>query len=314
MNTTARFAAGLWLVALVVIVALTLPRVVRADDTGAATGTPSSSGPEDGANVFDRGLLWRIEGAGAAPSHLYGTMHVEDPRITEMPTEVLQAFESSDSLATEALLDAEQLLSVGTELLLTDGSTLEDLIGTQLFDDVSKAMQTRGLLPQVGALLKPWAVAVLLSQPRSQGGMFLDRRLYELALQSGKSVFGLETLSEQLQIFNAMSMDDQIVLLEETLSQINAIPEMIEKLTLAYLDRDLATLALLADEQFAQSTAHSRLKKDLLIERNARMLERMQPRIIEGNAFIAIGALHLPGAAGLLNLLHKQGYELTKVY
>lgn len=263
---------------------------------------------------FDRGLLWRIEGTASDPSFLFGTMHVEDPRITALPEPVMEAFEDSASLTTEALLDMEQLLMVGTELLLTDGSTLEDLVGPELFGKVAEAMRTRGLLPEIAVLLKPWAIAVLLSQPVSQGGMFLDRRLYEIAVASGKAVYGLESLSEQLKIFNAMSMEDQIELLSNTLSQVNAIPEMIEKLIQAYLDRDLAMLAGLAEEQFTQSGAHARLKKELLLDRNARMLERMQPRLSEGNAFIAIGALHLPGPAGVLSLLKQNGYTLTPVY
>ncbi len=263
---------------------------------------------------FDRGLLWRIDSGTSSPSYLFGTMHVEDTRINELPAPVMDAFNNSNSLTTEALLDVEQLLLVGTELLLTDGTTLEELIGPDLFVQVTQALETRGLLPQIAALLKPWAVAVLLSQPRTQSGMFLDRRLYELAQQRGKSVFGLETLSEQLQIFNAMSIDDQIVLLEETLTQIDTIPEIIEKLTQAYLERDLAKLTELANQQFSQSRAHARLKQGLLFDRNKKMMERMQPRISEGNAFFAVGALHLPGPDGLLSLLQRQGYALSRIY
>lgn len=284
-------------------------------DAGPGLGADAAPNtPATGIEHFSEGLLWRIGGAAEGSSYLFGTMHVEDPRVTDIPAPVMQAFEASESLTTEALLDMESLLQVGPELLLTDGSTLADLTGPELFGEITEALQSRGLLPQVAMLLKPWAVAVLLSQPRSQGGMFLDRRLYELALSSGKSVYGLETLGEQLKVFNAMSVADQIELLQETLAQINAIPEMIERLTQAYLDRDLAALADLAEEQFALSGAHSRLKQDLLLDRNVRMIERMTPRLVEGDAFIAIGALHLAGPSGLLSLLLQQGYTLTPVY
>ena len=263
---------------------------------------------------FDRGLLWRIESADAMPSYLFGTMHVEDARVAELPAPVLEAFSAADSLTTEALLDVDQLLLAGTELLLTDGTSLEDLIGPDMFSKVTQALEARGLLPQIATLLKPWAIAVLLSQPRTQTGMFLDRRLYDLAQRRGKPVFGLETLSEQLEIFNAMSNEDQVALLEETLAQINIIPELIENLTRAYLDRDLVKLTVLANEQFSQSRAHARLKQSLLLDRNKKMMERMRPRISEGNAFIAVGALHLSGPHGLLRLLQQQGYRLSRIY
>ena len=300
-NTVVRGFTGLIFAS--VLAALSCLQVVVADNGG---GNPGDE--------FGYGLLWRIDGAAAQPSYLFGTMHVEDPRVTELPVPVMEAFDQSGSLTTEALLDVGQLLMVGTELLLTDGSTLEGLIGPDLYDQVGRALDTHGLIPQVASMLKPWAVAVLLSQPPAQGGMFLDRQLYELALQRGKQVHGLETLSEQLQVFNALSIDDQIELLEQTLIHANAIPEMIEQLTRAYLDRDLALLSKLANEQFALSGAHARLKKDLLIDRNVKMAERMLPRLSDGNAFIAIGALHLPGDAGLLNLLREAGYDLTRLY
>jgi len=312
-----RIASGRFFLGLILAIALSDPLAAdSALDSPVLPGSSEASktGAGDATGEFENGLLWRIDGAAPESSYLFGTMHVEDPRITELPAPVMRAFDASDSLTTEALLDVEQIMMVGTELLLTDGSTLQDLIGPELYGEVTRAMGARGLQSQIGALLKPWAIAVLLSQPRSQGGMFLDRQLYDLATTRGKSVFGLESLSEQLQIFNAMSIDDQIQLLQETLTHINAIPEMIEKLTRAYLDRNLARLTELANEQFALSGAHSRLKQDLLLDRNIRMVERMAPRLSEGNAFIAIGALHLAGASGLLSLLQQQGYTLTRIY
>jgi len=263
---------------------------------------------------FDTGLLWQIDNGASNPSFLFGTMHVEDPRITELPGPVLETFNNSASLTTEALLDLEQMLQAGTELLLIDGNSLQDLIGAELFGKISAALTAQGRPPQIASLLKPWAVAILLTQPQAQSGLFLDRKLYDLAQQQGKSLFGLETLQEQLQVFNTMSIDDQITLLEETLAELSMIPEIIEQLTQAYLARDLKQLTTLANEQFSQSRVQRQLRQQLLIDRNLKMVNRMQARIREGSAFIAVGALHLSGPQGLLYLLQQMGFELTRVY
>ena len=53
---------------------------------------------------------------------------------------------------------------------------------------------------------------------------------------------------------------------------------------------------------------------EVVVNRNRRMLERIQPRLREGNAFIAVGALHLPGKDGLLTLLRNKGYRVSPVY
>ncbi|MGH8120685.1 MAG: TraB/GumN family protein, partial [Gammaproteobacteria bacterium] len=65
----------------------------------------------------------------------------------------------------------------------------------------------------------------------------------------------------------------------------------------------------LADEQF-----YADLFRELLTDRNRVMVERMQPILDAGNAFIAIGAMHLPGADGVLSLLAREGYRISAVY
>ena len=265
-------------------------------------------------NQFDFGILWQIDNGFSTPSFVLGTMHVEDTRVTTLPTAVQQVFENSDSLTTEALLELEQILLIGPELLLMDGSSLEGLIGTELYAEVGDALQARGMLPEMASVLKPWAVALLLSQPHSQSGMFLDRKLYQLAKQKGKAVYGLESLAEQLSVFRSMELADQIILLEETLAQLNLIPEIIERLTQAYLARDLEQLTTIANEQFSNSRVQQQLKQQLVVDRNKKMVVRMQPRIEEGNALIAIGALHLPGQNGVLSLLREMGYKVSRVY
>ena len=281
--------------------------------TDSSTVGSVSTEPTD-PDQFDFGLLWQIDNGFSTPSFLFGTMHVEDPRVTELPQPVQDAFNLSTSLTTEALLELEQILQVGPELLLVDGSNLQGLIGEELYQRVTSAMSARGLMPEMASLLKPWAVALFLSQPQSKSGLFLDRKLYHLAQQNGKPVFGLETMDEQLAVFQNMPMEDQIALLEETLAQLNMIPEVIERLTVAYLRRDLATLAAIANEQFTGSLVQQQLKQKLVIDRNIKMVNRMQSRLEEGGAFVAIGALHLTGPDGVLSYLKQMGYKVTRVY
>lgn len=323
MKTNARKTLRIyWLLALLLGTTVTAwaSEPVSAYSTEAPTASQSTqigssaSSEAVGSNRFDFGILWQIDDGYTAPSFLFGTMHVEDPRVTELPQPVMEAFNGSSSLTTEALLELEQILMVGPELLLVDGSDLQGLIGEDLYQQVLMALSTRGLPVQMASVLKPWAVALFLSQPQPQSGVFLDRKLYQLAQQSGKAVFGLETMGEQLAVFKTMDLQDQITLLEETLAQLNVIPEVIEQLTLAYLNRDLAALAKLANEQFTGSSVQQRLKRKLVIERNATMAHRMQGRLEEGNAFVAIGALHLTGPEGVLSHLQRMGYSVTRVY
>ena len=87
----------------------------------------------------------------------------------------------------------------------------------------------------------------------------------------------------------------------------------------AYLSRELGSYTLMTEEMTAIDDPLYRaqvdeLVRELLDERNARMVERMAPRLTEGDAFIAVGALHLPGERGILNLLAERGYRIFRVY
>ena len=82
-----------------------------------------------------------------------------------------------------------------------------------------------------------------------------------------------------------------------------------------YLRRDLAGLVKIQDRyMYPESDIDDRFMNELLDKRNIRMVERMQEFLKQGNAFIAIGALHLPGKAGVLHLLEQQGYKVQPVY
>lgn len=298
--------------ALLVFCSLTSPaNLVYADQTVTDTETSGSVAAED---PFGFGVLWRIENGRSDPSFLFGTMHVEDPRVTDLPPPVDQAFEQSASLTTEAMLDMEHILQVGPKLVLTDGTTLRGLVGEEIYEDVRRALSARGMIPDMAALLKPWAASMLLSQPLPQTGEFLDKKLYDRAQRKAKPVYGLETLTEQVDIFDRLSLSEQVALLEETLAEVETMDDLVEQLTAAYLARDLARLNTLADDQFDGSPLQQRLKQDLLIDRNARMADRMIDRLEEGNAFIAIGALHLPGRSGVLNLLQQRGYSIQRAH
>jgi hypothetical protein len=90
---------------------------------------------------------------------------------------------------------------------------------------------------------------------------------------------------------------------------------MFEKLRQAWLARDLVQLEKVGNEQLPDNNpAAKRLMDSLLDKRNHKMLQRMQPRLKEGRAFIAVGALHLAGQRGLLNLLSEQGYTVEAIY
>jgi uncharacterized protein YbaP (TraB family) len=265
---------------------------------------------------FDKGLLWKIEAAGVEPNYLFGTMHSDDPRVVELPTPVRTAFEQARGVTLEVVLDPQSLLTMTMSLMMSDGTTLESLIGSSLYKRTVQVMSAQGIPEMMVANMKPWAVAVTLMTPPTHTGLVLDHVLYQQAVADGKAVDGLETVAEQMGLFDSLSLEDQVKLLEETLDSLPAIQGMLVELQEAYLQRDLKRLVEINDASMQDSDPElaATFNQKVIVDRNRRMADRMESRLRDGRRFIAVGALHLPGDDGLLHLLSQRGFRVTRVY
>jgi uncharacterized protein YbaP (TraB family) len=261
-------------------------------------------------------LLFRVEKGEQDPTYLFGTIHSEDPRVVSLPAVIEDAFARSEVLVMELVLDASTMLRSWNALLLEDGGDLEDIIGADLYRKSLGAVTALGYPALTIQRFKPWAVVTLLSVPPPDTGKFLDLVLYEKALSQGKPVYGLETVKEQLAPFDALSAEEQLNMLRSTIALRHQLPGIYSELVETYLRRDLFGLEdFYRVTIFAQGAGLAQgFKRGINQERNHRMVERMIPFLEKGSAFVAVGALHLPGPEGMLNLLREQGYRITPIY
>jgi uncharacterized protein YbaP (TraB family) len=270
------------------------------------------------AERYERGLLWRVEGAGAPASHVFGTVHLSDPRVTRLPPAVAQALDQARSLTVEAGIGPAGILVLAERMVFNDGRDLPGVVGPELFKRAAGLTAGLGLPEPMLRMFRPWAVAVLLSVPPQDPSGVLDLVLERRAQEQGKPVHQLESIEEQVAVLAELPQEDQVALLRQAVDQHEHLPGRIERVVDAYLARDLAGLWRISGEGVGAGAEERRLNevftRRLLHERNARMAERAEPRLKEGGAFIAVGALHLYGASGVLALLERQGWRVTRVY
>ncbi len=264
----------------------------------------------------ENGLLWRIQAEGATADYVFGTIHIEDPRVLDLPNPVTEALAGADTFVMELEPNLEFLRELASAMTYADDRNLEQLLGPELYKRAVTALASRGVPESVARQMKPWAVLVTLNVPPPKTGMVLDLVLYSKAVQQGKTIHGLESSAEQLSVFADLPMSVQIGLIRETLDNEPLIDEIYQSLVEAYLARDLRAMQKLSDQAIGATDAPTQrlLETRLVTDRNHLMVERMLPYLHQGSAFVAVGALHLPGPEGILNLLRKQGYEVTRVY
>ncbi len=264
---------------------------------------------------FGHGLLFKITAPDGRVSHIFGTIHSDDPRVQTLAEPVDRVFSRATRVALEIKMGPVVAVALMGAMINADGRTLESIIGIDLYQRVAKVASTRGI-PEIGLRqFKPWAVATMLGMPPSKSGQFLDLILFQRAQASGVEVVGLETVQEQLAVFDGLSDVEQIAIVEDMLNNFPKMPIIHEKLLVLYLNKNLQGLvALNGDLSRGENEAlMARFQKALIDERNRRMVDRIEAYLVDG-LFVAVGALHLPGPLGVLSLMQQKGYQIQRVY
>ena len=267
---------------------------------------------------FTRGLLWRVEKQGVAPSHVYGTIHVPDARVAELPGTVRQRFDAAKSLMLEFVPDAYSRERFLEAAMFMDRQTLEDKIGADDFERAVAQLAPIGLPREVVNRLKPWGALINLRHPtRADDATPLDRQLLELARARRLPTEQIEGVEEQIFTFDELPMESQVVLLKHSLAHRDELIELAERTLEAYLSGDLAAIWRLRQAvagRHPQIAAHQALlTKRVVHDRSVVMAFRMQRQLRRGGAFVALGALHLYGEKGVLALLESDGYRARRV-
>ena len=270
---------------------------------------------------------WKIEREGYPDSYLFGTMHMADPKIATLSLDVKSAIKNSDKLVVESV-DALDPTSTQREmgklahLTLLQKGTLRDLVHDDLEDELETSLSARGLPMMLADRMQPWVIATMVSIPvcelqRKQTGVkVLDSALAEFAQNNGKPVEGLESVEEQLTAMASLPTHYHVSALEETLAGGSLSIDMIETLKAVYQKGNMGIvfplMKAVAPKSYSGEGA-AEFQAVLIENRNKLMLERVLPKLKTGKTFVAVGALHLPGDMGLVNLLEQDGFTLSPV-
>ncbi len=267
------------------------------------------------AQAYDQGLLFSITKDQYPTSFVFGTIHSGEPEILQLAEGVYASLDQSDQYVMEVVLDGGTMLSSIANLWLIDGRQLSDLIGETLYNQVLVTAQQAGIPEATFTYMKPWVVMMMFSLPPGNYENILDISLMKRALERKMKVLGLETVQEQFDVFELLSLDDQKKLLESALKNYPQLSKQYERLFQAYLDEDLARLQQIGQEQMQQGEEQlvERLLDRLVDQRNQKMVDRLIPLLSQGKSFVAVGALHLPGENGILQLLQQRGFKISRI-
>ncbi|WP_330862464.1 TraB/GumN family protein [Mucilaginibacter sp.] len=252
-------------------------------------------------------MLWRISGKGLKnPSYLFGTMHVKDKRVFGFSDSVMLAIQKSSSFALEVHPDT-LIKKMFASLADRDNSrSLRSWLSPAEYAKLAKRFKEKNGYP-LGNIDPIRLEAIMKPEKKSPDDKktFVDAYLYGIAHGMNKSIYGLENAAEQFDGYFGSKSDIkervQSLVEDNDAEAISREEEMIKIYSTGNLDKIAGFLN--SDE----------LNDDDLIARNKVMLESIIKHMDEQSLFSAVGAAHLPGPHGLIELLRNAGYTVSPV-
>lgn len=261
--------------------------------------------------VRQKGLLWRIEKPDVAPSYLLGTMHVSANWVNLLVDDLEPVIQGAKGLVLETLLNDNSQIEMTQAMMFSNGKKLDEYLTPPEMAQIKENIPRNSLYQFALQGLKPWAVYMLLSMPSTPPGISMDALLKQRFEQNNKPVYGIESVTEQIQIFDTLAMGTQVALLRDALNNLSARDQIFKNMVNYYLNEDLDGLWGLRDSLLNGSGEQTLyFEKKMILERNYLMHDRIQSYLKKGGYLVAVGALHLPGQDGLLCLLSRQGYQI----
>jgi len=264
-------------------------------------------------------LLWQISGNGLQkPSYLFGTIHLICSGDAVLSDSLKNAIQSSDDVYFEVDMDnLFEMLGVVRKMKMRNDTTLADLLDKEDYQRVKKYFEAKGTMLPFSILetYKPLLAASMLLEPGTdcESPEAMEEVIMKEAKNYNKNVKGLESMNYQMSIFDTIPYKMQALQLVKYVDDADkgaTDNKEYDKLMKAYKDQDLSKL-----EELTKSTdmGIANFTDILLYNRNRNWVEKLKTILPEKSVVIAVGAGHLPGENGVINLLRKAGYTVKPI-
>ncbi len=257
--------------------------------------------------------LWELHGKHNTV-YILGSIHVLRPSDYPLAPAVLDAYSDANSIFMEVNLAEIDPQRMQTELLasarLPEGKTLPGIMGDARYKRAQVLAQEVGIDIGIFDAFAPWFAAEAISQlqlqqlgfqPKSGVEMFFLER----ARADGKTVAGLETVHDQIALFDALSMDEQADYLVSSLEQAHDLPKEVDAMVHAWASGDTQWFA---DQLKSEIGRDPVLYDSVLVARNRKWVPKIEALLNDDkNYLVIVGTGHLVGQGSVIELLKKDG-------
>lgn len=266
-------------------------------------------------------FLWSVRSE-RATVYLLGSIHVAKPELYPLSEAIEGAFDDADTLVVEinpADFDGARLQSLFIEYgAYPPGETLDRKISPETYALAERKFQEAGLPMGPLARFKPWVLAVMLQAVELQRLGF-DKRYgiddhFLTEAQGKKRITAFETIEYQIGLFDGFSDRLQELFLRYTVSDLNLLAGQMDAVMRGWRAGDTAAVESLIFQTIDQEPELAPVYEKLIDERNVQMVSKIEHFLkTDRRYFVVVGAGHLVGKGGLVDLLRKKGYVVQQM-
>lgn len=263
--------------------------------------------------------LWELHGKHNTV-YLLGSIHVLRPSDYPLAPAMLKAYGDAKALIMEIDLNEIDSIKMQTELLasarLPEGKTLPGIMGDQRYKRAQILAQEVGIDLGIFDAFAPWFAAEAISQLQLQQLGFQPKAGVEMffldkAHADGKSVAGLETVHDQIALFDALSLDSQANYLISSLEEAHDLPKEVAAMVRAWAAGDTQWFAEQLKSEIGRDPA---LYQSVLVARNRKWVPKIEKLLNDDrNYLVIVGTGHLVGQGSVIDLLRKDGIEAAQL-
>lgn len=262
-------------------------------------------------------LLWKISGNGLKePSYIFGSHHMAPLSITDSIEGFKKAFESTRQLygevdfSTASITPSQETMKI---MMMPEEKQLSSLYSKEDYNKIdSICKQYLNMDIKMFNMTKPMVLALQLEVimyskyfPDALNGKIVDMEMQKIARENGKPVKGLETMEFQMNVMFNMPLEEQAAYLLEIAGKENCYSDKIKEISDAYMSQDINKMEMQGNEEFIRK---------LVYDRNHNWVEQFRTIMPQTATFFVVGAGHLPGKKGMIELLRNEGYTVEAVW
>ena len=266
----------------------------------------------------DKNFIWRVQ-SGSESVFLLGSIHMAKKNLYPLDEALEKAYKESNRLVVEANINEVDQQSFQT-LILTgalypEGDTVENHLSQKTRDKIFDL----GLDLTGFSRFKPWVIAITLqTQELAKYGFDeqfgLDQYFLKRAEQDGMPILELENVDYQINLFMNMTEKEQDLFLYETLFEMGNLKTMVDSLLDAWSRGDEEAFGELFFKSYNENPELWPLAEKIVFERNIGMADKIREYLeMDGPSLVIVGAGHLVGDRGLLQILREQGFQVNQL-